>query len=118
MFRNRLAFLAGFGIVAAVGAPIAQHHIDNQPAATAAADVMEGRPSVTIPGEARMSAMIEAGTCWIDGTDRPIPGRVWVRVSRNGGAAYDLRGQRAVGDSLEQIFDGIEHGLDPIAFCR
>ena len=117
--RNRVAFVAGFAIVAALGAPVVQNILDTAPVAHHDGDVMANRPSVTIPGKARLNRMVADDKCWRDGTDRPVPSRVWVRESgRNGGAIYRLRGQRTVSDALEQLFDGTDHDLHIIAFCE
>jgi hypothetical protein len=58
--------------------------------------------------------MVEQGQCWVG--DAPtdmqgeFPGHVW--------ADGKYLGERGVSRALEQIFDGVDHGMQVQAFCR
>lgn len=72
------------------------------------------RPSA----EGSPSALVAEHGCWAG--DAPaemqgvMPGHVVVTV----GGATRLGGERMVGQALEQIFDGADHGLIVHGFCR
>lgn len=75
--------------------------------------------SATIPGMSQMQSMIDSGECWRGGEGHPLPSRVWLKsYDRNSGAVYVLRGESAVSDALEQLFEGVNHDIEPAAFCK
>lgn len=80
----------------------------------------EASDPIVPQGQARMESMIEAGTCWgNDGLKHPPETHVWLNVGdRSSGAIYALHGPKAVHQALEQIFEGVDHGLKPAAFCH
>lgn len=60
--------------------------------------------------------LIQQHDCWTSEApaDVTVPGHVV--VTRNGRAVYG--GPRLVKQALEQVFDGIDHGMTVSAFCR
>jgi len=62
------------------------------------------------------AALLAEHDCWTGEApaDVVIPGHVVVSV--DGEARYG--GERMVGKALEQVFDGVDHGLTVWGFCR
>lgn len=66
----------------------------------------------------QVQRLIDANGCWTG--DAPadmagvIPGHVVVTVD----GVTRLGGSKAVGAALEQVFEGVDHGLTVHAFCR
>lgn len=60
----------------------------------------------------RADRMVASGRCWVGEApaDVTAPGHVWVDGQ--------YRGAAAVGKALEQIFEGVDHGMQVQAFCR
>lgn len=59
--------------------------------------------------------LIEAHDCWTqEGPEGVIPGHVV--ATRHGHTVYG--GTRLTGMALEQLFDGVDHGLVVHGFCR
>lgn len=53
--------------------------------------------------------------CWgEDGEEHPFPTRV---VYRHGGGDWLVGGGGVVDQALDQIFNGVDHGLDVYRFC-
>lgn len=110
--RNRIGFLASFGIVLVIGTPIAQSHLDSAPV------VSGSNPSLTAPSWTEK--MITKHNCWTG--DAPvdmvgkIPGHVVAEAPGDSAATY--HGPKMVSKALDQIFEGADHGLTIYAFCR
>jgi hypothetical protein len=115
---RRLGFVTGFALVAGGYLGAAQVGIVDNPD-DGIVDVRQHNDSLPLPdGQARMAAMVEAGTCWTGGDGHPYPSRVWIQtVPRNGGAAYELRGQRVTNIALEDLFTSNPR-VDFVAFCK
>lgn len=72
-------------------------------------DPSPGHSQTSIP---RVERMVESGRCWVGDApaDVTVPGHVW--------ADGKYLGERGVSRALEQIFDGVDHGMRVQAFCR
>lgn len=79
------------------------HHITYDP-----------KPGTSQISVSRAERMVESGRCWTGEAPAEmqgvVPGHVW--------ADGQYRGERAVGKALEQIFNGVDHGMQVQAFCR
>ncbi len=76
--------------------------------------VYAARPDVTTS----TAALIAAHDCWTGEAPADMAGTIpgHVVVSVDGVARY--AGERMVGRALEQVFDGVDHGLAIHGFCR
>lgn len=69
--------------------------------------VMEGRPDA--PGS--LAGMLDSGDCWTGADKAPAhPTRVYTDRG--------LQGPRVTRKALEQVFNGVDHGITVRAFCR
>lgn len=105
--RNFAGFLVGFAVVFAVAWSALAPNDDMS--------VGTIRPLETHADPAQV--LIEAHDCWTQAApaDVKVPGHVV--VTRDGHAVYG--GRRLVAQSLEQVFEGVDHGIDAVnAFCR
>lgn len=68
----------------------------------------------------KIDRLVSSGACWTGEApaDVEIPGSVLVREYDANGAPHAYREDHLVSDAFEQIFDGVDHGLDIVAFCR
>lgn len=72
---------------------------------------------------ADLNNMVASGECWgDDNKSHPMPSRVWLLEARNSGdvatLGYYLHGAASVKQAFEQIFEGVDHGIEPAAFCK
>jgi hypothetical protein len=69
--------------------------------------------------EAKQTRLVESGQCWTGDApaDVEVPGSVLV-VEIVRGERVAMREDHLVGPALEQIFDGVDHDLTILAFCR
>jgi hypothetical protein len=72
------------------------------------------------PVRSAITRLVERHDCWAGDAPADMRGKFpgHVVVTRAGQARPTYGGARLVGLSLEQIFDGADHGLEVHAFCR
>lgn len=75
----------------------------------------EPTPAPVQEFESRVELLLERHHCWTrDGPDGVIPGHAVVTI--DGRVRYV--GEQVTGHALEQLFDGVDHGLVVHGFCR
>jgi len=103
-----------FAAVVAVTWFGASHAMEPKLDAGTDAEIMQLRPSA----EGSPAALIAEHGCWTGKAPADmqgvVPGHVVVTVD----GVTRVGGSRAVGAALEQVFEGVDHGLTVHGFCR
>ena len=104
-----LGFAVGFAVTAAAVLIV----LRDSPATL---DPALSPTSAPPPAASPVEDLIAAHGCWVEasGAEEAVPGHV---VATLADQRLVYGGARLTGQALEQVFDGVEHGLTVHAFC-
>ena len=103
----------GVGAGAVGNALLVSHDVIPQTIGVAAPRVQGTAPAPHVPLSTRL---VESHGCWAGEAPPDVVAPGHVVVTRDGTTRY--AGPVVTGHALEQIFEGVDHGLTVHAFCR